>query len=92
MSELAPLHFGAVRWEKSCPKVEFDRGVVNNFKTKLVTLEKNREVDVTLINPDPFSLWKAGAHAAEEYVNHDLRYVRLQYRRAGEVGMRNRLL
>ena len=50
---------GDFKWERECPKVNWDLTTYNTFLNAVLSKQTSPYVNMTLMNPDPMNLWSA---------------------------------
>ncbi|CAL6288116.1 unnamed protein product [Bathycoccus prasinos] len=80
---------GDFKWERECPKVEWGVTTYNTYLNTLVSKKTSPYINVTLMNPDPLSLWSADYKKGDlDKTNHlvhpNVEFVRVQWRRLGQ--------
>jgi len=70
-----------MRWEMSCPRVQFDTATVASYLTSTVSTGTSSVLNLVVNNPDQYSLWPDDRERpSDALMNTRLKYVRLQYR------------
>ena len=70
-----------MRWEMSCPKVQFDTATIESYLTSTVSTGTSSVLNLVVNNPDQYSLWPDDREQpSDALMNTRLKYVRLQYR------------
>ena len=70
-----------MRWEMSCPKVQFDTATIESYLTSTVSTGTSSVLNLVVNNPDQYSLWPDDREQpSDALMNARLKYVRLQYR------------
>jgi len=85
---------GNFKWERECPKVDWDVTTYNRFLHYTATKSTGSYINMTLLNPDPLNLWskdyKEGDTKKTNHLVHPhLEFVRIQWRTLGKGEWRN---
>jgi hypothetical protein len=80
---------GDFKWERECPKVDWDVTTYNRFLHYTASKNTGSYVNMTLLNPDPLNLWskdyKEGDTKKTNHLVHPhLEFVRIQWRTLGK--------
>ena len=80
---------GDFKWERECPKVDWDVTTYNRFLHYTASKNTGAYVNMTLLNPDPLNLWskdyKEGDTKKTNHLVHPhLEFVRIQWRTLGK--------
>ena len=79
---------GDFKWERECPKVNWDLTTYNTFLNAVLSKQTSPYVNMTLMNPDPMNLWSADEiEGNTKHTNHlvhpSVEFVRVQWRKLG---------
>jgi len=78
---------GDFKWERRCPKVDWDPNVLNRYLNYVMSKETSPYVNMTLMNPDPLNLWSKDIGnnngATDHLVHPNVEFVRIQWRTLG---------
>ena len=78
---------GDFKWERKCPKVDWDPNVLNRYLNYVMSKETSPYVNMTLMNPDPMNLWSKDIGNNNGATNHlvhpNVEFVRVQWRTLG---------
>ena len=82
-------YLGDFKWERECPKVEWDATTYNTYLNTLVSKKTSPYINITLMNPDPLNLWSADfvegdLKKTNHLVHPNVAFVRVQWRKLGQ--------
>ena len=80
---------GNVKWERECPKVDWDVTTYNRFLHYTASKKTGPYINMTLLNPDPLNLWskdykEGDTKKTNQLVHPNLEFVRIQWRASGK--------
>ena len=82
-------YLGDFKWERECPKVNWDLTTYNTYLNAVISKETSPYVNITLMNPDPLNLWSSdfvegNLQKTNHLVHPNVEFVRVQWRKLGK--------